>query len=63
VEASVVSEGVDEALRRMYAEQAEDEHTYCPRCGARQWPLRGTDLMTCRRGHHEPPRLRPSQAP
>jgi hypothetical protein len=27
---------------------------FCCTCGAAVWPLLGTDVLTCRRGHHQP---------
>lgn len=38
-------------LRR---DERQAEMTFCPRCGARLWQMRGLDTLTCRRGHHWP---------
>lgn len=27
---------------------------FCEKCGAEVWPLKGTDVLTCKRGHHQP---------
>lgn len=27
---------------------------FCPTCGAEVWELKGSDVLTCRRGHHWP---------
>jgi hypothetical protein len=27
---------------------------FCSDCGAEVWPLKGTDVLTCKRGHHQP---------
>lgn len=27
---------------------------FCAECGAESWHLKGTDVDTCRRGHHKP---------
>jgi hypothetical protein len=31
-----------------------EQPSFCGKCGAEVWPLKGTDVLTCRRGHHQP---------
>jgi hypothetical protein len=48
------STGTPGGFRELTLGPARRITRYCTTCGAPVWPLKGTNVLTCKRGHHWP---------